>query len=128
MIARTWRGSTSAEDADRYLAYLNETGLKEYWATPGNRGVLGFRRIVDGRAEFLLVTLWETAEAVRAFAGDEPEKAVFYPEDDRAAFTTRIAAPGARPSRTARSSGRTGSEARWGGAATRAATPRRRAS
>ena len=83
MIARTWRGSTSAEDADRYLAYLNETGLKEYRATPGNRGVLGFRRIVDGRAEFLLVTLWETVEAVRTFAGDEPEKAVFYPEDDR---------------------------------------------
>ena len=83
MIARTWRGFTSAEDADRYLAYLHETGLKEYRATPGNRGVFALRRVVDDRAELLLVTLWESAEAVLAFAGDAPGKAVFYPEDDR---------------------------------------------
>jgi heme-degrading monooxygenase HmoA len=83
MIARTWRGFTSAEDADRYLAYLRETGFKQYRATPGNRGVFGLRRLVDGRAEFLLVTLWESPAAVRAFAGDDPERAVFYPEDER---------------------------------------------
>ncbi len=83
MIARTWRGSTLAEDADRYLAHLRETGFAAYRAAPGNLGVFGLRRVVDGRAEFLLVTLWESAEAVRAFAGDEPGRAVFYPEDER---------------------------------------------
>jgi heme-degrading monooxygenase HmoA len=82
MIARTWRGFTSDEDADRYVAYLHRTGFAQYRATPGNRGVLGLRRLVDGRAEFLLVTLWESAGAVRAFAGDDPERAVFYPEDE----------------------------------------------
>lgn len=83
MIARTWRGWTRAEDAERYLEYLHQTGLAAYQATPGNRGVTALRRIEDGRAEFLLVTLWDSMEAVRGFAGADPDRAVFYPEDDR---------------------------------------------
>jgi heme-degrading monooxygenase HmoA len=38
---------------------------------------------VDDRAEFLLVSLWESEAAIRQFAGDDIEKAVFYPEDER---------------------------------------------
>jgi heme-degrading monooxygenase HmoA len=81
MLARTWRGTTTAEDADAYLDYLNRTGLPAYGDTPGNRGVLALRRVADGRAEFLLVTLWESEGAVRRFAGEDTERAVFYPED-----------------------------------------------
>lgn len=83
MIARTWRGATRASDAGAYLRYLRNTGFKEYRETPGNLGVLGLRRVADGRAEFLLVTLWATEDAIRNFAGDDPERAVFYPEDER---------------------------------------------
>jgi heme-degrading monooxygenase HmoA len=83
MIARSWTGTTRAEDADAYLDYLHTTGLAEYRATPGNRGVLALRRVADGRAEFLLVTLWDSDEAIRRFAGDDVERAVFYPEDER---------------------------------------------
>ena len=83
MIARSWAGATRAADADAYLDYLHATGLAEYRATPGNRGVLALRRIVGDRAEFLLVTLWQSEEAIRRFAGDDMERAVFYPEDDR---------------------------------------------
>jgi heme-degrading monooxygenase HmoA len=83
MIARTWRGATKAEDAEAYLEYLHQTGLIEYRKTPGNRGVLGLRRIVNDRAEFLLVSLWESEEAIRQFAGQDIEQAVFYPEDER---------------------------------------------
>jgi heme-degrading monooxygenase HmoA len=82
-LARLWRGATRAEDADAYLAYLHETGIAEYRGTPGNRGVLVLRRIAGGRAEFLLITLWESEDAVRRFAGDDIGRAVFYPEDDR---------------------------------------------
>jgi heme-degrading monooxygenase HmoA len=82
MIARTWRGWTSAADAHRYVAYLHETGVREYRATPGNRGVFVLRRTTGDRAEFLLVSLWDGMDAVRAFAGDDPSVAVFYPEDD----------------------------------------------
>jgi hypothetical protein len=40
------------------------------------------RRIVGDRAEFLLLTLWESMEAVRSFSGPDERVAVFYPEDD----------------------------------------------
>lgn len=83
MIARTWRGWTSAADADRYLNYLEQTGLKEYRETEGNRGALALRRVVDDRAEFLLISLWDSMKAIERFAGCSPGRAVFYPEDDR---------------------------------------------
>jgi heme-degrading monooxygenase HmoA len=83
MIARIWRGATNADDAEQYLHYLERTGLAEYAATPGHRRTLTLRRIVAGRAEFLLLSLWDSMEAVRSFAGEDPERAVFYPEDDR---------------------------------------------
>ncbi|GLW08485.1 antibiotic biosynthesis monooxygenase [Microtetraspora sp. NBRC 13810] len=83
MIMRTWRGWTRSEDADAYEGYLLRTGYADYTAVPGNRGACFTRREEDGRTEFLLTSLWDSWEAVRAFAGDEPGRAVFYPEDDR---------------------------------------------
>lgn len=83
MIARSWAGATRAEDGDAYLEYLHRTGFAEYRATPGNRGVLALRRVAGDRAEFLLLTLWESEEAIRRFAGDDIARAVFYPEDER---------------------------------------------
>jgi heme-degrading monooxygenase HmoA len=83
MILRTWRGMTRIEDKDRYLAYLRATGVKEYKATPGNEGVFVVWRERDGKAEFFLLTLWESMEAVQSFAGPRLEAAVFYPEDEQ---------------------------------------------
>ena len=83
MIVRTWRGATAAADAETYLAYLHRTGLREYRAVPGNLGVIALRRIVGTRAEFLLLSFWASEAAVREFAGDPLDRAVFYPEDDR---------------------------------------------
>jgi heme-degrading monooxygenase HmoA len=82
-IARTWRGETRAEDGEAYTRYLERTGFAEYQGTPGNLGVLGLRRIRNGVAEFLLVTLWESEAAVKRFAGSDLTKAVFYPDDER---------------------------------------------
>jgi heme-degrading monooxygenase HmoA len=83
MIARTWRGAVRRADADAYAAYMQDTGVAGYAATPGNRGVWMLRRDAGDRTEFLMFTLWDSLEAVRAFAGEDPETAVFYPEDDR---------------------------------------------
>ena len=83
MIARTWRGATKAEDAETYLEYLQKTGFRSFRETPGNLGAFGLRRIVDGRAVFLIISLWESEDAIRRFAGDDIERAVFFPEDDR---------------------------------------------
>jgi heme-degrading monooxygenase HmoA len=82
MLVRTWRGATRAEDAETYLDYVRRTGLRAFRETPGNLGALTLRRFTsDGRAEFEIVSFWESMDAVRAFAGPEPEHAVFFPED-----------------------------------------------
>lgn len=83
MLARIWRGATRDVDADEYVSYLEQTEFWEYRAMPGNRGMLPLRRIVNGRAEFVLLTFWESESAVRAFAGDDINTAVFYPDNDR---------------------------------------------
>jgi heme-degrading monooxygenase HmoA len=81
MIARIWRGVTPELKADQYFDYLMATGVKDLRATEGNRGVMVFRRVSDGQAEFLLISLWESLDAIRRFAGDEIDTAVYYPED-----------------------------------------------
>ncbi len=83
MIARIWRGAVRPEDGDAYAAYILDTGFAGYAATPGNRGAWMLRRDGDERTEFVTFTLWDSMDAVRAFAGDDPETAVYYPEDDR---------------------------------------------
>ena len=81
MIARIWRGATPAEKSETYLEYLHHTGLKDYAATPGNRGAMVLRRIAGAQAEFVVVSFWESMDAIRAFAGPQPERAVYYPAD-----------------------------------------------
>lgn len=81
MIARTWHGVTPASKADAYHEYLEESGVKEYRRTKGNRGVYVLRRIRGGRADFFLISLWDSYESIRAFAGDDVEKARYFPKD-----------------------------------------------
>ena len=83
MIARIWRGITLKEKADDYLAYLHETGLKDYAKTAGNRGVTTLRRDQGDHCEIMLISLWDSMDAVRAFAGENPDRSVYYPEDDQ---------------------------------------------
>jgi len=81
MIARTWHGMTDASKADDYLDYLNKTGVPDCRATPGNLGVYLLRRIEGNVAHFLFLTLWESEDAIKRFAGANIEKARYYPED-----------------------------------------------
>jgi heme-degrading monooxygenase HmoA len=83
MIGRIWKGAVRKHDGDAYAAYIRETGLAGYAATPGNRGAWMLRRDVGERTEFVTFTLWESLDAVKAFAGDDYETAVYYPEDER---------------------------------------------
>ena len=82
MILRTWRGAVRREQLDEYLAHQDETGIREYRQTPGNVGVLVTTRDADDLVEVTTWSLWESMDAVRAFAGDDPEVAKFYPGDD----------------------------------------------
>ncbi|HYB52503.1 MAG TPA: antibiotic biosynthesis monooxygenase [Thermoanaerobaculia bacterium] len=82
MIARIWRGNTRREHAEEYGRFLERKGFSDYRATPGNRGALLLQRRGEESAEFVLISFWEDFDAVRRFAGQNPEKAVYYPEDE----------------------------------------------
>ena len=70
-------------DADVYADYIRQTGFNEYAETPGNRGAWMLRRDDGDRTEFITYSLWDDRDAIAAFAGDDIEAAVYYPEDDR---------------------------------------------
>jgi heme-degrading monooxygenase HmoA len=82
MIARIWHGLTHASKADEYVEFLQRTGVRDYRATEGNLGVHILRRIEGDQAHFLTLTFWESVEAIKRFAGEEYEKARYYPEDN----------------------------------------------
>jgi heme-degrading monooxygenase HmoA len=81
MIARIWHGVTAAAKSEEYLDYLNETGVPDYQATEGNRGVYVLLRIEGDRAHFLTVSFWESMRAIKGFAGSDPRRARYCPED-----------------------------------------------
>jgi len=82
LIARTWHGRVPAAKADAYHEYLLRTGVADYAKTAGNRGVYVLRRREGEVAHFLLITHWESVEAIKGFAGEDYERARYYPEDD----------------------------------------------
>ena len=81
MIARVWHGAVRAGRGDAYAAYLDATGVREIRATPGNLGVLVLRRDEPTQTEFTFISLWDSMDAIRRFAGDDVERAHYYPED-----------------------------------------------
>ena len=80
MIVRIWRGQATIENADVYLRHVTETVFPSLAGIRGHRGAYLLQREAAGRVEFLAVTLWESLEAVRAFAGDDVECAVVEPK------------------------------------------------
>lgn len=81
MIARIWHGAVAEEKADVYRSYIKSTGLTELRATSGNLGAYLFWREEGSLVHFLLISIWENLEAIKAFAGPEIGKARYYPRD-----------------------------------------------
>jgi heme-degrading monooxygenase HmoA len=80
MIARLWRGRAKGANAAAYLHHFAETVTPELKTLPGHCGAWLLRREADGETEFLALTLWESLDAIRAFAGDKVETAIVEPE------------------------------------------------
>jgi heme-degrading monooxygenase HmoA len=80
MIARIWHGWAAREKADRYEALLRSKVLPGIQQIDGYRGAYVLRREDGEHIEFVTVTLWETLEDVRTFAGADYEAAVVPPE------------------------------------------------
>ena len=81
MIARIWHGVVPQEKSDDYLENQRKHGISDYFSTEGNRGVFVLRRNEDNKTHFLLLTLWDSKESIRKFAGDDIDKARYYPDD-----------------------------------------------
>ncbi|RZA32857.1 MAG: antibiotic biosynthesis monooxygenase [Lysobacteraceae bacterium] len=81
MIARLWHGTTLAENADAYLAFLQSRAVPDYRSVPGNLSVDILHRGVGYVTHFLIITHWESEAAIAAFAGDDITQAKYYPED-----------------------------------------------
>lgn len=83
MIARVWHGVVSREKAEGYGAYLadSERGVRDYERLPGNQGAWLLRRADGDRVHFMLVSLWDSREAIRAYAGPDIERAQYFDYD-----------------------------------------------
>lgn len=81
MIARIWHGKTRASDGEAYREYVTASGVRELRQTPGNRGVYLLRNVKETEAEFLVISLWDSFDAIRAFAGPDLEKARYFDQD-----------------------------------------------
>jgi len=81
IITRIWHGRTRAQHADEYLQFLIDTGVADYKSVPDNCGVEIWRRVDGDVCHFWTVTKWDNYESIKEFAGEDIEKAKYYPED-----------------------------------------------
>ena len=80
MIARLWRGWASRENAEAYERFLREQMFPSMQRVPGFRSVELLRRDAGGEIAFVTISRFDSLDAVRAFAGDDYERAVIEPE------------------------------------------------
>jgi heme-degrading monooxygenase HmoA len=74
-ISRVWRGWTTHAHAAAYQELVAGTVLPGQERLAGYRGAHLLRREVEEEVEFLVITRWESFEAVREFAGEDYETA-----------------------------------------------------
>jgi hypothetical protein len=81
MILRLWRGRVAAARAAEYREYQRQVGPPGYRAVPGNLGVYMLGRDLGEEYEIAFLTLWESWEAIREFAGEPLDRARYYERD-----------------------------------------------
>jgi len=79
MIARVWRGRTTTENADAYLDFLAGTIFPGLAKISGHCAAYVMRRPLEGGTEFVVTTLWSSMDAIRRFAGENPDAPVVEP-------------------------------------------------
>ena len=81
-IARIWRGRVRKELTEKYRAYIAGTGLADYRKTPGNHGAYMLTAPREDYGEVITLSFWDSRDSISAFAGDDIERARYYPEDE----------------------------------------------
>jgi heme-degrading monooxygenase HmoA len=80
MIVRTWSARATKAGADAYSSYFRQTLLPQLRELDGFSGAFLLARDDDGLVELTAHTIWESLDAIRAFAGDDVTTAVVEPE------------------------------------------------
>ena len=81
MIARVWHGVVSVEKAEEYRRLMSTVAIPEYRRIPGNKTALVLEQFEGSVVHFVTFTLWDSMDAVRAFAGEPVERAKYYDFD-----------------------------------------------
>lgn len=81
MIVRLWHGRVPTSKAAAYRVVTNGRAIPDYRSVPGNLSVHVLERQEGEATHFITLTFWDSLESIRAFAGDDLEKAKYYPED-----------------------------------------------
>jgi heme-degrading monooxygenase HmoA len=79
MIARLWHGWTTRANADSYEKLLRSEILPGIHRIKGYQGAYLLRRDAGAEVEFVTLTFFDSMDAVRAFAGEDYERAVIPP-------------------------------------------------
>jgi heme-degrading monooxygenase HmoA len=79
LIIREWRGRAPRSRAGEYPAHFRTRVVPELRNVPGFLGATLSQREEGERVEFVVLTRWTSLDAVRAFAGDDLERAVVEP-------------------------------------------------
>ncbi len=83
MIARIWHGKIKVEDFDEYSEFMKSKAIPDYKKTKGFVKLTFLRNIKDNVGHVTLITFWENIDVIKNFAGDDFEKAKYYPEDEK---------------------------------------------
>ena len=81
MIVRLWHGKVPTAQAVAYREFLNTRAIPDYRSIAGNIGAQVLERRDGDTTHFVTLTMWEDLAAIRSFAGDDIERAKYYPED-----------------------------------------------
>ena len=87
MILRMWRAQSTVEKADEYIRHATAKVFPALRTIEGHRGAFLLRHTLGDTVNLVVLTLWESMDAVRKFAGAEPDRAVVEP-DARAVLTS----------------------------------------
>jgi heme-degrading monooxygenase HmoA len=80
MIVRMWRGQANAANAAAYEQFVTTRVFAGLTAIDGHRGAYLLKRPMGDEVEFIAITLWDSLDAIRKFAGDAIDRAVVEPE------------------------------------------------
>ena len=83
MIARHWRGWTKVQDADAYENLLKQTVFPSLSRIEGYKGGYILRNNGPQEVEFVVITLFDSLDAVKRFAGPDYGIPVFEPDTKR---------------------------------------------